>query len=43
MIVRLALNGWPAAGTLDTLISLLPGSLLLLVSVGGSLAVRSDS
>lgn len=41
-IARLALNGWPVAGKTETLISLIPGALLLLVCVGGSLAVRRD-
>jgi hypothetical protein len=41
-IVRLALNGWPVAERTVTVISLIPGALLLLVCAGGSLAVRRD-
>jgi hypothetical protein len=41
-ILRLALNGWPVAGKAETVISLIPGALLLLVCVGGILAVRRD-
>lgn len=41
-ILRLAANGWPVAGNAETVISLIPGALLLLVCVGGILAVRRD-
>lgn len=41
-IMQLALDGWPVAGTVDTIISLLPGALLLFVCIGGSMAVRHD-
>lgn len=41
-LVQLALDGWPVAGTVDTIISLLPGALLLFVCIGGSLAVQHD-
>lgn len=42
-MVRLALNGLPVVGRLETLISLLPSALLLLVCIGGSVVVRRDS
>lgn len=41
-ISRLALHGWPVHGAEDTIISLLPGMLLLVVCIGGSLAVRKE-
>ena len=41
-VVRVALDGWPYPGVLESLISLVPGLLLLLVCVGGSVAVARD-
>lgn len=41
-LVRVALHGWPAAEITEIVISLIPGALLLLVCVGGSLAVRRE-
>lgn len=39
-ILRMAFNGWPVQPTEETLISVIPGALLLVVCVGGTLAVR---
>lgn len=39
-IFELALNGWPVTGNLETVISLLPGAVLLIACIGGSFAVR---
>ena len=38
-IVRLVLKGWPTSDYLDTVISLIPGALLLIVCLAGSRAV----
>lgn len=39
-VLRMVFNGWPVQQTDETLISLIPGALLLVVCVGGTLAVR---
>jgi hypothetical protein len=38
-VVFLALKGWPDEDVSDTIISLIPGALLLFVCIGGSVAV----
>ena len=40
-IVRLVLKGWPTTGYVDTVISLFPGVLLLIVCLAGSHAVTA--
>ncbi|WP_041741051.1 hypothetical protein [Collimonas fungivorans] len=40
-IVRLVLKGWPTGDYLDTVISLIPGALLLTVCFAGSQAVAA--
>ena len=40
--VQLALTGWPVHGAVETIFSLLPGALLLVVCFCGSLAVRRN-
>ena len=41
-VIGLVLEGWPVAGLEQTVISLIPGALLMLLCVGGSLAVRRE-
>ena len=38
-VVLVAVSGWPHATTLDSVISLLPGLMLLAVCIGGSVAI----
>lgn len=39
-IAGMALRGWPASDVTETVVSLIPGLLLLAVAIGGSVAVR---
>jgi hypothetical protein len=38
-VVRIAMSGWPFESALDTVISLIPGLLLVTVCAGGSVVV----
>lgn len=40
--VLIALNGWPMRSIADSVVGLIPGVLLLVVCIGGSMAVRRD-
>lgn len=42
MTVLTVLKGWPITGIASSLVSLIPGLLLLGVCIGGSLAVRKE-
>ena len=42
MTALTVLKGWPVNGIASSLVSLIPGVLLLAVCIGGSLAVRKD-
>jgi hypothetical protein len=39
-VARVALEGWPYADPLNSIISLVPGIMLLVICVGGSVVVR---
>lgn len=41
-VVQVALSGWPYSTMLDSVISLVPGLLLLTVCIGGSVVVTKD-
>jgi hypothetical protein len=40
MVVRVALSGWPYSDPLSSVISLIPGLLLVLICISGSIVVR---